>query len=630
MPLAKIYSICELYLYQRTLNRPDCVTMMPFVNGIFFLLVILAPGESVDKREMQALLAMYRKVLHILSEENNIPRAEELHNSFAYEEDNLNLLVKNCVKAQIESFKSNYFNSNFYFYEALKYAEKVRSNYFLFEIYHNLAINFRQQNKVDKAIENYKKAAVYIQKVNRPQDLALLYNNLGLAFFYNHDLDSAETYFNKSYRLYSDLGVKTGIAYFHGNMAEISLARDLPDQALQELNKCNEVLYAYNNAGINAQIDLNYAKVYIHKEDWEMAHTYLLKSLRHALKIENKKLQHEIQSLLTSANLALNDTEAAFQSQSELLKLERLLNEQDLELKLQSAKYGYEFEQQVAANQLQELKLQIEKRKNIFLFIGVSLLLLFISGLFYLYRKIIHKNTLITRQKEEIQDINTRLEVLNSDLETKVQERTYALNSANIQLSQLNDELADSILKGKTIERTRLASELHDNLGGIFTALRWNFMALDFERIEGRNKEILLKVKGGIENGYSEVRNISHDLLPNVILENSLIDACKKLEETLNLNEKIDFQIQIDPVFRFPKNSEYEIYLVIMELCTNAIKHSDGNRIKIHLEKKGRRPVLYYEDNGSSFPATTSTKGMGLQNISKRLKTVGVAFSIQA
>lgn len=154
-------------------------------------------------------------------------------------------------------------------------------------------------------------------------------------------------------------------------------------------------------------------------------------------------------------------------------------------------------------------------------------------------------------------------------------------------------------------------------------------MALDFENIQGRNKEILLKVKGGIENGYSEIRNISHDLLPNVILENSLVDACKKLEENLNLNEKMDFQIQIDPVFNFSKNSEYEIYLVIMELCTNAIKHSDGNRIKIHLQKKARKPILHYSDNGSSFPVKINAKGMGLQNISQRLKAVGIAFSIQ-
>lgn len=443
-----------------------------FVSCILFLFVITATDNSRDKREAEALLASYRKVLHILSEKSDISLAEEFYNSYAYKEDNLSLLIKNCSKAQIESFKSNYFNSNFYFYEALKYAEKVKSNYFLFEIYHNLAINFRQQEKIDKAIENYKKAAVHIQKVNRLQDLALLYNNLGIAFFFKHNLDSAEIYFKKSYRLYSDLGMKTGIAYFHGNMAEIFLAKDLPDQSLQELNKCYDVLYAYNNAGINAQIDLNYAKVYIHKKNWETAQTYLSKSLKHALKIENKKLQHEIQSLLTSTNLALNNTEAALQSQSELLKLERLLNEQDLELKLQSAKYGYEFEQQVATNQLQQLKLQIEQRKNTFLFIGVSLLLLFTSGLFYLYRKIIHKNTLITKQKEEIQDINTKLEVLNNGLEAKVQERTFALNNANIQLSHLNDELADSILKGKTIERTRLASVLHDNLGGIFTALR--------------------------------------------------------------------------------------------------------------------------------------------------------------
>ena len=80
-------------------------------------------------------------------------------------------------------------------------------------------------------------------------------------------------------------------------------------------------------------------------------------------------------------------------------------------------------------------------------------------------------------------------------MERKVLERTQELQLANENLIRKNKEIEDALYKGQKIERKRVASELHDTLGGYLAAMRFGLMGFDETSLPENEVSILLKVK---------------------------------------------------------------------------------------------------------------------------------------
>ncbi|MBA4853327.1 histidine kinase [Emticicia sp. BO119] len=261
----------------------------------------------------------------------------------------------------------------------------------------------------------------------------------------------------------------------------------------------------------------------------------------------------------------------------------------------------------------EENEIQEQKKLRNVLITGISLLVAMLMILWYYYRLLNKKNTIVEKQKNEI-------ESLNSGLESKVKERTKALQKAY-------DEIKEAMQKGQTLERKRMAADLHDNLGSLLTAINISLENINPENLTDREKKIYAGILDMTENAYAEVRLLSHNLLPEELEKAGLKIALEKLIKKLNNSQTIKFSLIINQLSRQSKSVELNIYAICLELTQNIIKHAEATEARISIFEKGKVLWIEVNDNGKGLKKNVE-KGMGFKNIQSRLDDIGGEFFI--
>ena len=265
---------------------------------------------------------------------------------------------------------------------------------------------------------------------------------------------------------------------------------------------------------------------------------------------------------------------------------------------------------------INDLNINIKEQeyRNKLLLFGILTSVIVLLAFIFFYRTIRKKSLEINLQ-------NQRIEELNKSLEFKVKERTIELSEANKELIKKNFEISEALFKGQTIERKRVAAELHDNLGSTLSALKWRLGALDSDNLNKKEKVIYESIKSMMNSAYEDVRNLSHNLLPKELSERGLIGAIQKLKADLNSLNKIEVIFIHEGNFENLKDSiAFELYTICLELVNNAFKYSNANQINIHLCKQNNKILFNIEDDGIGLEKIK--EGMGLNNIRKRVEYV--------
>jgi signal transduction histidine kinase len=172
-------------------------------------------------------------------------------------------------------------------------------------------------------------------------------------------------------------------------------------------------------------------------------------------------------------------------------------------------------------------------------------------------------------------------------------------------------------------ERQRIAKDLHDSVGQQMSGLKlaWSNLIQSKEPIQNQ-KENLGKLSAVLEDAASEVRDISHQMMPKVLTEFGLGPAIQEmLDKSLQLtNLKYEFE-QFNINERFDSRIEVSLYRICQELVNNVIKHSSATLLAVQLFKNQNHLILIVEDNGSGI-ASQISDGHGILNIKSRLNTI--------
>ncbi len=193
-----------------------------------------------------------------------------------------------------------------------------------------------------------------------------------------------------------------------------------------------------------------------------------------------------------------------------------------------------------------------------------------------------------------------------------------------IQLEKDKQLLAiDAMLKGQEEERSRLAKDLHDGLGGMLSGVKLSFvnmkenLIMDAESVTSFEKSILQ-----LDNTIAELRKVAHNLMPEALvkfgLKNAILDFCNSMQ--LSSKTKIIFE-QLGTERLLSNTADLYIYRIVQELINNAIKHADADQILVQLTKTNDKVLLTVEDDGKGFnpELIRSAKGIGLKNIQQRV-----------
>jgi signal transduction histidine kinase len=181
----------------------------------------------------------------------------------------------------------------------------------------------------------------------------------------------------------------------------------------------------------------------------------------------------------------------------------------------------------------------------------------------------------------------------------------------------------DAMLKGQEEERSRLAKDLHDGLGGLLSGVKFSLINMkDNLIITPDNMAIFERSLDMIDGSIKELRRVAHNMMPEMLVKFGLDEALKEYCNSINATKLLSVKYQsMGMDNRIEKSSEIIIYRIIQELLNNIIKHAAATTAMVQLIKEEDRFNIVVEDNGKGFDTALlkTNKGAGLTSVQSRV-----------
>ena len=227
---------------------------------------------------------------------------------------------------------------------------------------------------------------------------------------------------------------------------------------------------------------------------------------------------------------------------------------------------------------------------------------------------------------EENRQINSNL--LNKEKE-KIKESEERLH-----------QMANKLIGSQEAERKRISSELHDGIGQLLSALKYQVESVVIESNQSSKKRkddfVLNNVLNNITTALSELRQISVDLRPTILDDLGLLMTLRWfVNEYTNIYTELNVELHIDmsesDITDEHKNA---IYRIVQESMNNIAKHANAKNIYVHLIKSDSGVLLRVTDDGCGFDIKKIKRrkrpGVGLESMEERAVNSGGEFKMSA
>jgi len=567
-------------------------------------------------------------------------------------------------EAKKHSQKYPYLKASYFFYEgqlyqnwnkekaALSYQKaqkelsrfKTKASYLMqASAWYNFAITKKDKEGYPFVMDILTKYAIPLtEKSGDKEKLAHYYSQFGTILMYNAQFDKAETYNQKAIDLLKKDFSKSStlvLAYVGASSNFIYAAKNTEAKAMLDaakaillpypesinygfyyLNECHYFIatsqfdkaLASAEKGIalsrkNNQLEVlqlfyfRKYEIFQHQKRYEQAKNVLMELLKEGKlgkDINNKKT---IYNELVKINELLNNKGEAFDWLKKYSTLSDSLSGARLQESLTTleAKYANSENQKQIANLKNEKTFQeLETSKNrqyMWILVGVSILFLIIAGFSYIYY-LSNKKLIVQKEINHQQEINKRK-----------------------QLEQL--KITKAMLDGEEQERERIAKDLHDGLGGMLAGVKINFSGWASKNLIGESRDDFNKILAQLDNSVGELRAVARNLMPESLLKFGLETALKDLCE-FYMRDDLEIDLQLYTIKgNIPLSVQLNIYRIVQELLSNAIKHSKATHVLVQCSQNKKDFLITVEDNGIGFSreSLAGKKGMGIHNVSNRV-----------
>nr|WP_293839900.1 sensor histidine kinase [uncultured Arsenicibacter sp.] len=216
----------------------------------------------------------------------------------------------------------------------------------------------------------------------------------------------------------------------------------------------------------------------------------------------------------------------------------------------------------------------------------------------------------------------------------RVRNQEKALYEQTLQRVENEKQLLAShaIVKGQEDERSRLAKDLHDGLGGILSSVKYSFQAMKQTFVLSEDNALAFeKSMNLLDASLAELRRVSHNMMPESLVRLSLEDALRDYIQTLSENTGIHITYQPFGLDTVPLGNIHKttIYRVVQELTTNIVRHAGATEVLIQIMAKNNQINLTVEDNGTGFDPATNSQGMGIQSLYHRITYLKGTIDLQ-
>lgn len=215
--------------------------------------------------------------------------------------------------------------------------------------------------------------------------------------------------------------------------------------------------------------------------------------------------------------------------------------------------------------------------------------------------------------RRQLRESDQHLADEQTRLAARVKERTAELT-----------EMATHLVHAREDERALIARELHDELGGLLTAMKLDFARL--WRLPGLPavlRERLASLETRLNEGIALKRHIIERLRPSALDQLGLVRAleilCRDMAAVLGRPVRADLQpVPVSP------DAELTLYRIAQEALTNAGKYARCTQVQLRLAHSGDQVRLRVSDDGQGFdPQAVPHSRHGLMGMRVRLSMHG-------
>ncbi len=502
-------------------------------------------------------------------------------------------------KGLIQFFINDYLSSDLSLSKAYSISKSLGDVNRDFAILNQRGLNAMELAEYEKSV-CYFKEAYDLAKKNKIKTIEneeiICLSNIGLVYEKKKEYKKAIQYY---YSSLSNQNIKKESPILYSNTIDNLAYSKLQIGDLPEAKKLFFEALSIRKQTSNSPIYLIIS--YIHLSEYYFKINNVLKAIEFARKAlllsEKNKIQNE--TLLSLRQLSLVDKEnSSYYSEkynriNDSLKIVEYKNiDRFARIQLETDEIAQEKETAIRQKWVQT--------------VIIATVLLIVILLFIIYRQRSHQKELLLLQNQ--QEANAEIYRLMLHQQTQTEE-------------------------ARQHEKQRIALELHDNVMNKLASSRFNLFPLtqnpdqNIQQHASQQAQTLKEIE-------DEIRNLTHELAtPQAAERNSFEDLLQAFTEEQNRKGDLQFTLHLDPSINWDtvaSEVKMHLYRIVQEGVHNIRKHAEATQVSIRTTQSENTLGLELQDNGKGFDTTTAHKGIGLQNMQNRMKSVGGTVVVES
>ncbi|WP_281635653.1 tetratricopeptide repeat-containing sensor histidine kinase [Flavobacterium marginilacus] len=489
---------------------------------------------------------------------------------------------------------------------ALEQSIKIKNNVLTANSYLIIASNFDELTEPLKALHYYNLGLFYVNKTNNPTLKNQFYNNLGNIYcFDKKQYDKGIYYYQKSLQQSQKVLDKKQIFFTKLNITWAYFDIGKYQEGLPYLKYINKYQSIFGSESTVVILNMLNGMYYNFTNENEKADLYFQKAIEFGNK-GNEKSDLSFSHLEYSKFLnKIHEPQKAYENLclfnkiTEELHIEEKLNKANIVgLNLEIDHYKREIDKiETTYKNKQNLLIEEQSKNKKIVIIVFFILICTIISFYFFFQNIHlkHKNKLI-------------------DVQSKIQER-----------------IINASIDGQELERKKISTFLHDNISALLSSAGLHLNV--FTSLQKTHPEEINKTKGILEEAHKQIRNLSHELMPALLVRFGLLYALEDLcEKTSNSRITIAFNSLIKIKKRYNEDFEMKLYFIIAELINNIIKHSNASHSSINIEETDSSLIIHVTDDGTGFKnyQFETYEGFGINQIRARINNMKGEFIVNS
>lgn len=180
--------------------------------------------------------------------------------------------------------------------------------------------------------------------------------------------------------------------------------------------------------------------------------------------------------------------------------------------------------------------------------------------------------------------------------------------------------------------RTRIASDLHDEISATLTGISYFAEAVDKDDDDQNKKRFVTLIRESASDAKEKITDIVWSINPEHDDITAFLARCRRYASDLLESKGIQYKMEIPEKYpgKLPMDYRQHFWLIFKEILTNAVRHSGASQLNIRIHIKKGALSLLIQDNGHGFNETEQVQGNGLSNIRRRAEQMNASVDFDS